>query len=236
MRRVLRVLLLAMLVPPLLLCGLGLAYLVVPPVSTLMVGRWLTGRPVERSWVALDAIAPALPAAVIASEDARFCGHSGVDWQELNAVLDEEEGPSRGASTIPMQVAKNLFLWPGRSRLRKALEIPTALYLDLIWSKRRMIEVYLNIAEMGDGVFGAEAASRRHFRTAAADLSRNQAALLAAVLPNPVRRDAGKPSRGVQSRARSIAARVPGTPLRCLGGGEAAPDRKRPGPRPLPPA
>lgn len=219
MSRLGRLLLIVLLAPPLLAALLGLAYAVVPPVSTLMLGRWLTGKAAERTWVPLTAIAPALPAAVIASEDARFCRHGGVDWTELNAVLEdaEEGGPSRGASTIPMQVAKNLFLWPGRSTLRKALELPVAMYLNLVWSKRRMIEVYLNVAEWGEGTFGAEAAAQRHFRKSARDLTRNEAALLAAVLPNPIRRDAGKPSRGVRGRAGTIAARVSDTPVDCLG-------------------
>jgi monofunctional biosynthetic peptidoglycan transglycosylase len=149
---------------------LGLAYTIVPPVSTLMLGRWVTAQGVERDFVPLEEISPYLPAAVIASEDARFCAHHGVDWEALWEVVEEadEEGPSRGASTIPMQAAKNVFLWPSRSYLRKGLEIPIALYIDLVWSKRRMIETYLNVAEWGDGVFGAEAAAQRYFRKPAA--------------------------------------------------------------------
>jgi monofunctional biosynthetic peptidoglycan transglycosylase len=136
---------------------LALAYTVLPPVSTLMLARTLTGRSVERSVVGLDAVAPALPAAVIASEDARFCQHAGVDWGALREVVEdaEEGGPTRGASTIPMQVAKNLFLWPSRSYIRKGLELPLALWIDLAWSKRRMMEIYLNVAEWGEGIFGA---------------------------------------------------------------------------------
>jgi monofunctional biosynthetic peptidoglycan transglycosylase len=177
---------------------LGLAYTIVPPVSSLMLGRWLTGRNVERTYVPLEGMSPLLPAAVIASEDARFCSHGGVDWEALWDVVEEadEDGPSRGASTIPMQVAKNLFLWPSRSYLRKGLEIPLALYIDLLWSKRRMIEVYLNVAEWGDGVFGAEAAAQRHFRKSARDLSRREAALLAKALPSPLRRNPARPSPG----------------------------------------
>lgn len=183
-----------------------------------MLGRWLSGQTVDRSWVGLEAIAPALPAAVIASEDARFCQHGGVDWTALNEVLEEAEegGPSRGASTIAMQVAKNLFLWPGRSYLRKALEMPIALGLDLVWSKRRLIEIYLNVAEWGEGVFGAEAAARRHFRKSARDLTRGEAALLASALPNPIERNPSRPSARQRRAAATIAARVPDTPLGCL--------------------
>jgi len=192
--------------------GLGLAYRVVTPVSTLMLGRWLTLQSVARDAVSLDAVAPALPLAVLASEDARFCRHRGVDWDALRDVLDDadEDGPSRGASTISMQTAKNLFLWPSRSYVRKGLEIPIALYLDAIWPKRRMIEVYLNIAEWGEGVFGAEAAAQRYFRKRARDLSRREAALLAAALPNPILRNPARPSRRHQALALRLVARMEG--------------------------
>ena len=193
-----------------LVLTLGLAYRAVTPVSTLMLGRWLAGRPVLREAVPLDAIAPVLAVAVVLSEDAGFCRHHGVDWGALRTVLDQadEDGPSRGASTIAMQTAKNLFLWPSRSYLRKGLEIPIALYLDLVWPKRRMLEVYLNVAEWGDGVFGAEAAARRYFGKGARDLSRREAALLAAALPNPGRRNAQRPSARHQMLAARLAARL----------------------------
>ena len=187
---------------------LGALYTVAPPVSTLMLGRWFTGQAVARGAVSLGEVSPALPLAVITSEDQRFCQHSGVDWEALRQVVEaaDEDGPSRGASTLPMQVAKNLFLLPSRSYLRKGLELPIALYLDLIWSKRRMIEVYLSIAEWGEGVFGAEAAARKHFGKSARDLTRRQAALLATALPNPIRRSAGRPS----GRHRALAERLGG--------------------------
>ena len=173
-----------------------------PPVSTLMLARWVTFRPVERVWTSLDRIAPALPLAVIASEDGRFCRHWGVDWGALREVIDAagEDGPSRGASTIPMQSAKNLFLWPSRSAVRKGLEIPAALIIDRAWGKRRVMEAYLNIAEWGDGIFGAEAAAQRYFHKPAKKLTRPQAALLAATLPNPIRYRADRPSRFVLRR------------------------------------
>ncbi|WP_375458997.1 monofunctional biosynthetic peptidoglycan transglycosylase [uncultured Enterovirga sp.] len=218
MRRAFKVLVLLALAYPLLVLGLGLAYIAVPPVSTLMLGRWLTGESASRSFVPLASIASSLPAAAAASEDARFCLHKGVDWDALNEVMEDadEGGPSRGASTIPMQVAKNLFLWPGRSVVRKAMEIPIAMYLDLVWSKRRMIEVYLNIAEWGDGIFGAEAAAQRHFRKPAADLSRREAALLVIALPNPLRRNPARPTARQSARANAILARIADTPLQCL--------------------
>lgn len=189
---------------------LGLLYWAVPPVSTLMLGRWLTFQPVQRDYVNLDEISPHLPLAVMTSEDSRFCEHGGVDWDALRQVVEaaDEDGPARGASTIPMQTAKNLFLWPSRSYIRKGLELPVALYLDLIWSKRRMMDVYLNIAEWGEGVFGAEAAARKYFRKSARDLTRREAALLATALPNPLVRNPAQPRRGHNALAGRIMARM----------------------------
>lgn len=185
------------------------AYAVVPPVSTLMLGRWVTGRAVERHWVGLRDVSPHLIRAVIASEDQQFCGHDGVDWDVLSAetrkFLDGQR--SNGASTITMQVTKNLFLWPSRSPLRKAAEIPLALAVDLAWSKRRVFEVYLNIAEWGPGIFGIEAAARHHFRKPAAALDQREALLLAAALPNPILRNPAKPSRGLLHYARIVQTR-----------------------------
>ena len=185
-----------------------------PPVSTLMLARWVTFRPVERVWTPLERIAPALPLAVIASEDGRFCRHGGVDWGALREVIDTagEDGPSRGASTIPMQSAKNLFLWPSRSALRKGLEIPAALIIDRAWGKRRMMEVYLNVAEWGEGIFGVEAAAQRHFGKAASKLTGREAALLAAALPNPLRRDPAQPDARQKQLATLIQRRMARTP------------------------
>ena len=185
---------------------LSLLYVLLPPVSTLMLARLVTLRPVDRTVVSLREISPNLPLAVLTSEDARLCQHGGVDWEVLRDVVDaaDEDGPVRGASTIPMQVAKNLFLWPSRSYIRKGLELPIALYLDLIWSKPRMMEIYLNVAEWGEGTFGAEAAAQRYFRKAAHDLSRREAALLATALPNPFRRNPARPS----ARHRALADRL----------------------------
>ena len=193
-----------------LMLALALVYSLLMPPSTLMLGRWLTLRPVARDAVPLAGVSPLLVQAVIASEDQRFCVHGGVDWGALRDVVDDEAGPSRGASTITMQTAKNVFLWPGRSYVRKALEIPLALLVDGLWGKRRTMEVYLNIAEWGDGVFGAQAAARHWFRRDARDLTRGQAALLAAALPNPRARDPGRPSRALRAVAQRIEARMAG--------------------------
>ncbi len=180
----------------------------VPAPSTLMIGRWLTFQPVERRWAPLAQISPNLIRAVIAAEDQRFCEHAGVDWVELNKVLEDEDGPSRGASTLTMQTAKNVFLWPGRSYVRKGLEIPLAMAIDLAWPKQRIIEVYLNVAEWGDGLYGAEAAAQRYFRKPAARLSPAEAARLAGALPNPILRNPERPTRGLQAAAGRVQRRV----------------------------
>lgn len=192
-----------------LLLALGLVlYRVVPVPSTLMLGRWLTFQPVERQWVQLTQISPHLIRAVIASEDQRFCSHAGVDWIELNSVLDDEDGPSRGASTLTMQTAKNVFLWPGRSYIRKGLEIPLAMLIDLAWPKQRVMEVYLNVAEWGDGIFGAEAAAQYYFHKPASRLTPAEAAKLAGALPNPILRNPAKPNRALQSASGRVQRRM----------------------------
>lgn len=192
-----------------------LVYAVVPPpFSNLMIFRLFTGNGISKDWVGIDNMSPYLPRAVITSEDARFCEHNGVDWVEFQGVIDDvfddDEGPIRGASTISMQTAKNLFLWDGRNFIRKGLEIPMAYWMDFVWSKRRMIEVYLNIVEWAPGVYGAEAASEFHFHKPVSKLSRREAALLAAVLPNPIKRKAGKPSKRVNFIANRILGRMTG--------------------------
>lgn len=218
MRRLVGFLLLLPLFVVGIVAALGLLYASVPPVSTLMLARWATGRSAERTYVPLEAISPHLPLAVIASEDARFCSHGGVDWNALREVVDDgdEGGPNRGASTLTMQIAKNLFLWSSRSYVRKGLELPVALYLDLIWSKRRTIEVYLNVAEWGDGIFGAEAAAREHFGKSARELTRREAALLASALPNPIARDPGRPGPRQRAIVGVILGRMGETDVRCL--------------------
>ncbi len=193
--------LIGLLVLPYLLAPL---YLFGRPVSTLMLTRWATGARVERVWVPLDAMAASLPAAVIAAEDARFCRHPGLDLAEIRDAIEDAEtlGDVRGASTLSQQTAKNLFLWPGRSFLRKLLEAPLALWLDLVLGKRRLLEIYLNIAEWGpNGEFGAEAAARRAFGKSARNLSPREAAMLAAALPAPTRRDPGRPGPALRRLA-----------------------------------
>jgi monofunctional biosynthetic peptidoglycan transglycosylase len=200
-----------------LLAALLLPYLLTPlyrvghPVSTLMAWRWLTGAPVARQWVDFSAISPSLPRSVVASEDAKFCSHHGIDWDALRVVIDDaEDGEvARGGSTITQQVAKNLFLWPGRSMVRKAMEFPLALWIDLVLPKQRILEIYLNIAELGpSGQFGAGAGAAYAFGRPASGLSPREAALLAAILPNPVRRSARNPGPGVRRLAGTYMARA----------------------------
>jgi monofunctional biosynthetic peptidoglycan transglycosylase len=179
-----------------------------------MLARWATGRHVERIWLPINRMAPALPFSVLAAEDARFCTHHGIDWQAMQTALaeaDDNIGEARGGSTITQQTAKNLFLWPGRSILRKALEVPLALWIDLVLPKRRIMEIYLNVAQWGPrGEFGAEAGARQAFGKSAADLDPHEAALLAAILPNPVRRSARRPGPGVRRLAGIYQARAQG--------------------------
>jgi monofunctional biosynthetic peptidoglycan transglycosylase len=193
-----------------LLAALLLPYLLTPlyrsghPVSTLMAWRWLSGAPVSRQWVDFSAISRWLPRSVVGSEDAKFCSHHGVDWDAVREVVDDaEEGEvTRGGSTITQQVAKNLFLWPGRSVIRKALEFPLALWIDLVLPKQRILEIYLNVAELGpSGQFGAQAGAAYAFGRSASSLSPREAALLAAILPNPVTRSARNPGPGVRRLA-----------------------------------
>jgi monofunctional glycosyltransferase len=157
---------------------------------------------VQQTWVPMDQIAPVMARAVVAAEDANFCRHFGFDLEAIRAALDA--GAGRGASTITQQVVKNVFLWHGRSWLRKALEAGITPLVELFWGKRRILEVYLNMAEFAEGVFGVEAAAQGYFGRSAARLSARQAALLAAVLPAPQLRSASRPSAGVARRATRI--------------------------------
>ena len=202
-----------------------LPYLLAPfyraghPVSALMAWRRLSGAPMSRQWIDLGAMSPWLPRSVVASEDAKFCSHHGIDWGALREVIDDaEDGEvTRGGSTITQQVAKNLFLWPGRSLVRKALEFPLALWIDLVLPKPRILEIYLNIAELGPaGQFGAQAGALHAFGHPASSLTLREAALLAAILPNPVRRSARNPGPGVRRLAGTYMARAQAAELqRC---------------------
>ncbi|HEX6142423.1 MAG TPA: monofunctional biosynthetic peptidoglycan transglycosylase [Geminicoccaceae bacterium] len=191
--------------------ALILAYRLVPvPLTPLMVIRLLEGEGLAKEWVPLERIAPALPEAVVAAEDNLFCEHGGFDLEALEAEIEDwlGGGAVRGASTITMQTAKNLFLWPDRSLLRKAIEAWLTPQIELLWPKARIIEVYLNVVEFGPGIYGAEAAAWHHFRKPASDLAPEEAALLAAVLPNPREWSASRPGEYVRSRVPAIRNRV----------------------------
>ena len=178
------------------------------PYTAFMAQRqaeaWLSGRrySARHTWVPLDAIAPSMGVAVIAAEDQNFEEHFGFDWQAIEKAIahNERSRKKRGASTVSQQTAKNLFLWESRSWVRKGFEVYFTLLLETEWSKRRILEVYLNIVEFGDGVYGVEAASRKFFGRPAAALNPGQAALLAAVLPNPHRYRADAPSPYLRGR------------------------------------
>ncbi len=187
-----------------LLAAALLAFAVLPvPVTPYMLAERARIGPLERDWVPLEAMAPAMALSAVAAEDAGFCAHWGFDIAALRAAL--RGGMRRGGSTISQQAVKNVFLWHGRSWPRKALEAALTPLVELAWPKRRILEVYLNVAEFGPGVFGAEAAARHHFGVPASALSAVQAARLAAILPNPKGRDPGMPSPFVRARAAAIA-------------------------------
>jgi monofunctional glycosyltransferase len=195
---------------------LSLVYrFVPPPVSATMLWNALGGDTINYRWRPIEEISPRLVRAVVTSEDARVCLHNGVDWDVLSDLFEEvtngEAATVRGGSTITMQVAKNLFLWPSRSYVRKAFEIPLAYWIDLLWGKRRVVEVYLNVAEWGPGIYGAEAAAQHHFKKPAASLSTREAALLAAALPNPIVRRAGRPGNQLERMAGRLRRKIPGS-------------------------
>jgi monofunctional biosynthetic peptidoglycan transglycosylase len=180
-----------------------------PPASALMLAQQLAGTPIEQRWVPIRRISPHLVQAVILSEDGAFCRHRGVDWSAMGEAIEStREGITRGGSTITMQVVKNLFLWSWRSYIRKAIEIPLAYLVEFFWPKARVLEIYLNIAEWGDGVFGAEAAARHHFGKSAASLTPQEAALLAVALPSPLERQPGRPGYLVRRLAGNLLSRM----------------------------
>jgi Membrane carboxypeptidase (penicillin-binding protein) len=190
------------------------------PVSTLMLADLVALKGYDRRWVPLEEMGQIGPISVMMSEDAKFCAHNGVDWGEMRAVLNEflnGESP-RGASTITMQTVKNLFLPIGRSYVRKLVEVPLAMYFDLIYPKRRIMEIYLNVAEWGPGIYGLEAASQHYFGRPARDLTARQAALLAVTLPNPSARNPAKPSNQLNRLANRIErrARASGAYIGCI--------------------
>jgi monofunctional biosynthetic peptidoglycan transglycosylase len=185
--------------------------LIPPPLTVLMVERLMQGQGLDKHWRGLGDIAPALPQAVIAAEDARFCEHHGFDFQAMReAAIHNERRPGkiRGGSTISQQTAKNVFLWPSRDYVRKGLEAWFTVLEEALWGKRRILEVYLNVVEWGPGTYGAEAAAQRYFHTDAADLTPDEAARLAAILPDPLKWKAVNPGRYVQRRSARIGARA----------------------------
>ncbi len=199
---------LAILGPPLAV----IVYAVVPPpITILMVERLIQGRGLDHRWVSLGHIDPAMVRAVIASEDSKFCAHHGFDIKAIDAALKHNElrpGRVRGGSTISQQTAKNVFLWPQRSWVRKGAEAWFTVLIEAIWGKRRIMEVYLNTVELGPGIYGVEAASQRYFREPASDLSGPQADRLAAILPSPLKWKAAAPGPYVRRRVGRIEARA----------------------------
>jgi len=208
LRRIGLALLLIFVVAPLTLV---LVYrFVPPPVTPLMLIRLVEGQGLERDWVSWAEIAPTMREAVVASEDNLFCEHSGFDWKSLEAAVEAYAAGERagGGSTISQQTAKNLFLWPSRSIVRKGLEMPLTGAIELVWPKQRILEVYLNVVELGPGIYGVEAAARHYFGRSARELSQVQAARLAAVLPNPLEWSPQPPDRYVAERAGVIRTRI----------------------------
>lgn len=180
-----------------------------PPMSSLMLQQTLAGESLTQTWTPIEDISPQVVRAVLLSEDGRFCQHYGVDFDAMQDAIERAgDGSPRGASTISMQVTKNLFLWPSKSYIRKAIEIPLTWAIELVWPKRRIMEIYLNIAEWGPGIFGVEAASHFHFQKSASRLNEREAAQLAVALPNPYIRDAGDPGPKTRRLASDIQARM----------------------------
>ncbi len=206
-RLALIVILVAIIGPPL---WVALYRIVPPPITFLMIERLVEGRGLDRRWVSIRGIAPAMVRAVVASEDSRFCEHHGFDVRAIDAAMRhnaERPGSVRGGSTISQQTAKNVFLWPERSWVRKGVEAWFTVLIEAIWGKRRIMEVYLNTAEMGPGLYGVEAASRRYFQEPASALTPVEAGRLAAILPSPLKWKAAHPGPYVRRRTGRIEAR-----------------------------
>lgn len=188
---------------------IGVYRFVDPPFSNLMLFQRLMGRGISQEWTPLERISPSLIRAVITAEDGRFCQHFGIDVREVLAAIERaRDGVPRGASTISMQVVKNLFLWPSKSYVRKVIELPLTFAIEMAWPKARIFEIYVNVAEWGPGIFGAEAAAHYHFSRPASRLTERQAALLAVALPNPIARNPSRPGRGTARLASIIEVRM----------------------------
>lgn len=182
-----------------------------PPITPFMVFRALgAGTRPDYRWTKLRAMSPHILRAVVAAEDARFMQHHGFDWTEMESAVRRSQrgGRLRGASTISMQCARALLLWPGRNVVRKAIEAYLTVLIEAVWSKQRILETYLNVVEWGDGIYGCEAAAQRHLRTSCGALDIDQAARLAAILPSPRRWSATRPSRYVRQRSLTIRDRM----------------------------
>ena len=177
-----------------------------PPVTPLMVIRAVEGKGLDHRWKSIAKVSPALPRALIAAEDAKFCEHRGFDFEALQKAYENNGAGKkiRGGSTISQQTAKNVFLWPGRSYVRKGLEAWFTVLIETFWGKKRIMEVYLNSIEYGPGIYGAEAAARRYFGVGADQLTQAQAARLAAILPSPLKWKVIKPGKYVAKRSRKI--------------------------------
>lgn len=208
MRRLLRNLLLALFL--VLVAGPVVAVIlyrfIPPPVTPLMVIRAVEGRGLDHRWRSMDKISPTLPRALIAAEDAKFCDHRGFDFEALQKAYENNESGRkiRGGSTISQQTAKNVFLWPGRSYVRKGLEAWFTVLIETFWGKRRIMEVYMNSIEYGSGIYGAEAAAQRYFGVSADKLTQAQSARLAAILPSPLKWKVIKPGKYVAKRSKKI--------------------------------
>jgi monofunctional biosynthetic peptidoglycan transglycosylase len=223
--RIVGFLLVALVAIPLALVALYRA--VPPPLTPLMALRTMGYEATPKlpplagwhyHWVPLARIAPSLPRAVIAAEDTTFCSHNGFDREAFNRAWEKYQAgePTRGGSTITQQTAKNALLWPGRNAIRKVIETALTPAIEMIWGKRRIMEVYLNIVEWAPGVYGAEAAAQFHFHKSASALTQNESALLAAVLPNPRKWSASKPGPYVLSRVPTITTRMTQVSAACV--------------------
>ena len=178
-----------------------------PPITITQLVSWVSGHGLRRDYVGTEKISSNAKLAVIASEDQLFTDHSGFDWKSIKKAMDynkKKPGRTHGASTISQQVAKNVFLWQGRSWFRKGLETYFTFMIELVWGKKRILEVYLNVVEMGDGIFGVEKAANIYFNKSAKNLSRQEAALIAACLPSPKRYKVKSPGPYMQRRSRQI--------------------------------
>lgn len=215
--KILKLLLIFLLAPYVL----SIPYQLIHPPSTLMLYDIVRFRLPERDWVPLSAMSPALVSAVVTSEDAAFCDHWGIDFRQMGKSIERAEAsnkPVKATSTISQQLAKNLFLWQGRSWTRKILELPLTFWLELTWSKRRILETYLNIVEWDEGVYGAQSAALHYFGVPASKISYGQAALLATTLPNPGNRNAARPGPAQLGMALQLGGRMAhgGPDLSCV--------------------